>query len=328
MTIDVSICLPVMNGAQFLEEAINSVLGQAFKSFELLIADDCSDDASWSIIEKFAARDKRIVAWRNGERLGLFENYNSIIDKAHGQFIKPFAQDDLLAPSALELMTRALQENPSATLVGCKTTYLGQRPHESNAGAQPEDLPTGLSPGKAVIESCLMNYRNLVGEPVSVMYRKSPFAMKFDDAYLSLGDLDLWLRLLETGDYFSIGQALVEFRRHKGSQTQRLLTDVDWVLDFLRLSRAYEKHLIALKIDRAEYCAKFVDLAAPLVAANVATDRAYIDSLTPHKELAYYLLRRLPRAIDGENNYNAVLQSTSWKLTRPVRAISKKLGGK
>jgi glycosyltransferase involved in cell wall biosynthesis len=328
-----------MNGEKYLEEALSSVLAQNFFTFELLINDDCSNDSSWSIIQRFAAQDDRIIAKRNSKRLGLFENYNEIIERSTGPLIKPFAQDDLLAPQALVSMVQAMRDNPSVIMVSCKSSLNGQRPLAG--GARAEDaveidaldfdqvtLPSGLSSGKTVIEACLKNYRNLVGEPVSVMFRRNDTAMKFDCQYLSLGDLDLWLRLLESGDFVFIDEPLVEFRQHKGSQTRRLLTDVDWVLDFLRLSRVYEKHLIDLKIDRAEYCAKFVDLAAPLVAANVSKNREYIDSLSPHKELAYYLLRRLPRAIDGENNYNAVLQSTSWKLTKPVRAISKKLGGK
>lgn len=328
-----------MNGEKYLEEALSSVLAQNFFTFELLINDDCSDDASWSIIQRFAAQDDRIIAKRNSKRLGLFENYNEIIERSTGPLIKPFAQDDLLAPRALDSMVQAMRDNPSAIMVSCKSSSNGQRPLA--AGARAADageidahdfdqvtLPAGLWSGKTVIEACLKNYRNLVGEPVSVMFRRNNTAMQFDCQYLSLGDLDLWLRLLESGDFVFIDETLVEFRQHKGSQTQRLLTDVDWVLDFLRLSRIYEKHLIDLKIDRAEYCAKFVDLAAPLVAANVSKNREYIDSLSPHKELAYYLLRRLPRAIDGENNYNAILQSTSWKLTKPVRAITKKLGGK
>jgi glycosyltransferase involved in cell wall biosynthesis len=339
MTIDVSICLPVMNGEKYLEEALNSVLAQNFSNFELLINDDCSDDSSWSIIQRFAAQDERITARRNSKRLGLFENYNEIIERSTGRLIKPFAQDDLLAPQALESMVQAMRDNASAVMVSCKRSLNGQRPPAENGQAveageidtldsEQATLAAGLSSGKTVIEACLKNYRNLVGEPVSVMFRRNDRAMKFDYEYLSLGDLDLWLRLLEAGDFVFIDEPLVQFRQHQGSQTQRLLTDVDWVLDFLRLSRVYEKHLTDMKIDRAEYCAKFVDLAAPLVAANVSKTRDYIDSLAPHKELAYYLLRRLPRAIDGENNYNAVLQSTSWKLTQPVRAISKRLGGK
>ena len=325
-----------MNGEKYLEEALNSVLAQTFTNFELLINDDCSDDSSWSIIQRFAAQDARIVVSRNSKRLGLFENYNEIIARSHGQLIKPFAQDDLLAPEALSSMVLAMQNNPSAIMVSCRRSLIGHDLSDAASAASGADisgseqmaLKAGLSSGKAVIETCLRNYRNLVGEPVSVMFRRNDRAMKFDNQYLSLGDLDLWLRLLESGDFVFIDQSLVEFRQHKASQTQRLLTDVDWVLDFLRLSRAYEKYLIALQIDRAEYCMKFVDLAAPLVAVNVSKSRDYIDSLASHKELAYYLLRRLSRAIDGENNYKAVLESTSWKLTKPVRAISKKFGGK
>src|SRR5271155_20695 len=69
----VSICLPVYNGEHYLAEAIESALNQTFEDFELLIADDCSQDSSAEIIARFAARDARIRHWRNPHNLGLFE---------------------------------------------------------------------------------------------------------------------------------------------------------------------------------------------------------------------------------------------------------------
>jgi hypothetical protein len=118
---------------------------------------------------------------------------------------------------------------------------------------------------------------------------------------------------------------LVSFRSHKESQTQSLLLDLDWVLDFLRMSREYESYLRELKIARQDYCMRFIELASPLVEANVRTDDQFVDALPLHKELAYYLLRRLPSALDGQANYKSVLSSTSWRVTRPLRLIKEKL---
>ena len=324
---NVSICLPVMNGASYLNEAIESVMRQEYRDFELLIADDCSTDESWSIIEQYAAADKRLKIFRNDTRLGLFENYNKLMSEAEGTLIKLFAQDDILQPMALSILVEAIEQHPSAIMSACKRQLIsGLSAHDAqladdSTDIQTQNLASGLNIGLSVIRSCLQSYKNLVGEPVAVLIRNSADKQFFDPAYLSLGDMDLWFRLLQKGDLVYVVDNLVQFRKHDGAQTQTLLKDIDWVLDFLRLSHAYETELTAMGLDRLQYCTRFLELAAPIVEANVSVDRHYIDSLAPHKELAYHLLRRLPEAVAGQNNYNSVLASTSWRVTKPLRAL-------
>jgi glycosyltransferase involved in cell wall biosynthesis len=92
----VSICLPVFNGESFLPAAIESVLSQSFSDFELIIVDDCSTDRSLQIIKSYAALDSRIRYSANTEKAGLFGNYNRCIEMSCGEYVKPFAQDDIL----------------------------------------------------------------------------------------------------------------------------------------------------------------------------------------------------------------------------------------
>jgi hypothetical protein len=117
----------------------------------------------------------------------------------------------------------------------------------------------------------------------------------------------------------------VTFRQHPESRTSHLLQDLDWLLDFPRLSKQYKHYLDDLGIERSAYCSRFLELAAPLVKDYASEDDQFIDSLPPYKELAYYLLKRLPAALDGESNYNSVLNSTSWKVTKPLRLLKGKL---
>jgi glycosyltransferase involved in cell wall biosynthesis len=365
----VSICLPVYNGAKYLEEAINSVLVQSHMELELLIADDCSTDYSWQIIQNYAAIDSRVKSIRNDERLGLFSNYNRTIGSARGEYIKLFAQDDLMLPTAVATMAGALSTNLTAAMVACgksaspdadsnegsdvSVDASGQENLEnvaksmdlhnlaySDANAEAlhsvvhgtmisdekhmEGLARGLNPGKLVMLKCLAQYRNLIGEPVAVMFRRE-LEEQFSRDYRSIGDLELWFRLLSKGDLFYIPEPLVTFREHAESRTSELLRDIDWVLDFPRLSRDYSQYLALLGIDRTSYCTRFLELAAPLVRDYSNTDSFFVDSLPPYKELAYYLLRRFPAALDGESNYRSVLKSTSWKVTKPLRMFKKKL---
>src|SRR5438874_11358052 len=109
----VSILLPVFNGERYLAQAIESVLAQTHTDFELLVVDDSSTDSSWQIIQKLAKTDDRIFAFKNQTNLGLFQNYNRCLDLSRGDFVKPFAQDDLLVSKALERMHEVFDEQPS-----------------------------------------------------------------------------------------------------------------------------------------------------------------------------------------------------------------------
>ena len=115
--ISVSILLPVYNGEAFLEAAIESALSQSFKDFELIVVDDCSTDGSWAIIERMRQRDPRIKSFTNETNQGLFANYNRCLSRAEGRYIKPFAQDDILAQDCLKRMFDVLEHDPSVVLV-------------------------------------------------------------------------------------------------------------------------------------------------------------------------------------------------------------------
>src|SRR4051794_17937661 len=71
----VSVVLPVWNGEAFLEQAMDSILGQTFSSFELIVIDDGSSDRSAAIAEGFASRDARVRVLRRSHE-GLSATLN------------------------------------------------------------------------------------------------------------------------------------------------------------------------------------------------------------------------------------------------------------
>jgi len=123
----VSICLPTFNGERFLGVAIESVLSQTFSDFELIICDDCSHDSSVSLIRAFAEKDSRIKFFQNEKNCGLFENYNVCLGHVSGQFVKLFAQDDLLESQCLESMVAVLEQRPAVNLVSCGRRWIDEK---------------------------------------------------------------------------------------------------------------------------------------------------------------------------------------------------------
>lgn len=113
----VSIGMPVYNGENFIREAIDSILGQTFQDFELIISDNASTDGTEAICREYAAKDQRIRYCRNAQNLGAAPNYNIVVTYAKGKYFKWASHDDILAPEFIEKCVEALENNPSVVLV-------------------------------------------------------------------------------------------------------------------------------------------------------------------------------------------------------------------
>lgn len=263
----VSVCLPVFNGRRFLRAAIETVLVQTHTDFEVLIADDCSEDDSLDIAHELAARDKRIVVWRNQERLGLFQNYNVTMERATGDYIKLFAQDDLFMPGNLETHLNIFSKNPSVALItGTRNIISDDGDLMESLGNFDEDK---LVSGDEVIESNLTNYHNWVGEPSCVSFPTKFRGTGFDTTLFHYGDIEYWFRLVENGDLYYASQPLCSFRRHEGSATRRNMRSLNFIADLAYMGEKYSDYLAGKGISRQKYWANMVDRISPWVYSMV-----------------------------------------------------------
>ena len=112
----VSLALPVYNGAQFIADALTSILNQDFQSFELIITDNASTDATEAICGSFAARDPRIRYVRHASNLGAGANFNSGFCLSVGQYFKWCAHDDVISTNFLSGCVHILERNPDAVI--------------------------------------------------------------------------------------------------------------------------------------------------------------------------------------------------------------------
>lgn len=97
----VSIGMPVYNGAQYIREALDSLLAQTFSDFELIISDNASSDSTQVICEEYARRDSRIRYVRQSENKGAAANFRFVLDCAKADLFMWAAYDDLWAPNYL-----------------------------------------------------------------------------------------------------------------------------------------------------------------------------------------------------------------------------------
>lgn len=98
----VSIIMPAYNSQQYIAEAIESVLSQSYNHWELLIQDDCSNDDTLVISERYAEKDARIRVEKNIENSGAAVTRNNAIARSNGVFLAFLDSDDIWLPSKLE----------------------------------------------------------------------------------------------------------------------------------------------------------------------------------------------------------------------------------
>lgn len=120
----VSLGLPVWNGEKYLGEAIESLLGQTFPDFELIISDNGSTDRTAEICQAAAARDARVRYHRFPENIGAAKNYNHTFALARGRYFKWAAHDDLLKPRYLEACVAEFERHPETVVVYPRTELI------------------------------------------------------------------------------------------------------------------------------------------------------------------------------------------------------------
>jgi glycosyltransferase involved in cell wall biosynthesis len=113
----VTVLLPVHDAERFLAEAVESVLAQSFRDFELLAIDDGSRDASAEILGDFARRDRRVRVVHRPHQ-GLIATLNDGLALARGELIARMDADDVALPRRLELQLARLDREPSLVCIG------------------------------------------------------------------------------------------------------------------------------------------------------------------------------------------------------------------
>ena len=113
----VSIGLPVFNGEDFLENALDSILSQTYSNIEVIVCDNASTDRTSSIVAKYNEKDDRIKYHRQDINIGAAGNYNSTFELSKGKYFKWAAHDDVMHENYIEQCVQILESDSSTSLV-------------------------------------------------------------------------------------------------------------------------------------------------------------------------------------------------------------------
>ena len=215
-TRSVSVCLPTYNGADYVEEALRSILNQSYRDFELLVVDDGSTDTTLDIVQSFS--DPRIQLHRNPERLGIPANWNRCLELAAGELVCLFHQDDVMLPENLERKVQLLSADETVGFVHSGVETLAEESAPSSFADWIEDTTEdSVWDGPEYFRSLLLN-GNRVCAP-TVLARRSALLEQggFDPDLGFACDYAMWLRLCLTYRVGFLARPLVRYRWHGGN---------------------------------------------------------------------------------------------------------------
>jgi len=112
----ITVGLPVYNSERFLRQSLDSLLGQTYADFVLIISDNASTDTTADICRHYAAADSRIRYFRNETNIGNPRNFNRVADLATTRYLKWSTADDLWAPSFLEMALDVMEGDSTLAL--------------------------------------------------------------------------------------------------------------------------------------------------------------------------------------------------------------------
>ncbi len=122
----VSIGMPVYNGAAYVCEALDSLLAQTYRDFELIISDNASTDGTRSICEGYASRDPRIRYVRQPENIGAVGNFRYVLSEARGEYFMWAAHDDFWFPEFVDACLSKIRDSDDAAFVVTKYYILSR----------------------------------------------------------------------------------------------------------------------------------------------------------------------------------------------------------
>jgi glycosyltransferase involved in cell wall biosynthesis len=239
----VSVILPCYNGARWISQAIESVLAQTFKDFELIIVDDGSTDKSKEIISSYLY-DKH-VHYIYQENRGFSGALNRGIRESRGEFIGFIGQDDLYMPNKLQVQVKYFDEHKDVDLVHSNYCSIDS----SGRIIMVRDVKIPRFPSREKLIKYLF-INNFIGFETALVKRECFDEVGlFNERMTGFSDHDIWLRIAGKFNIAYIDLPLVKKREH---ELQLSKTRIEQVLsdEFLMVRKTINNYPFLKKAER------------------------------------------------------------------------------
>jgi glycosyltransferase involved in cell wall biosynthesis len=227
MTDLVSVIIPCYNYAQYLGEAIGSVLSQTYPHVEIIVVDDGSVDDTRDVATRF--RGVRYIYQRNQ---GLSAARNTGLRESRGAFIGFLDADDRLMPDALRIGVEYLYAHPDCAFVSGQVGLIAE---DGSLLSTPQETVPGAYHYAELLR------HNYIWTLAAVVYRRFVFASigGFDTSLAACEDYDVSLRIAREFPVGCHGEAVAEYRQHGSNMTRNTAKMMASVFTVLRSQRSF-----------------------------------------------------------------------------------------
>ncbi len=202
------------NRAQFIEKAIDSIISQTFKDWELIILDDKSTDNTENIVKKYL-QDPRIKYFKNEQNLGITKNRNKSLSLSQGEYIAVLDSDDYwIDNNKLKVQIDFLDENKDYCFIGTNIIKIDENDKLIKKISYPSDY---LKLKKKLLLKNFFCHS-------SIVYRKKEIidSGSYDEKLPIWEDYDLWLRLGSMYKFKNLNMFSTAYRIHNNQSNQNL----------------------------------------------------------------------------------------------------------
>lgn len=211
---EVSIVMPVCNGGETVQAAIESIQHQTFHDWEFIIVDDGSTDNTADILKRKSEEDSRIKIIRNKINMGLSASLNRGCKRAKGQLIARMDADDISLPTRLEKQFNFLKEHDEVSVLG--TAILAKDDTGKIVGTVSRP-----SHHKELQQQIL--YKLPFFHPTVMMRRTFLEQYGWYDENLLWGeDYELWSRSIDTALYANLSEPLLHYAADSKPSLKRI----------------------------------------------------------------------------------------------------------
>lgn len=216
----VSVVMPSYNHAEFVGQAIESVLNQTYENFEFIIADDASEDHSAEIICRY--NDPRIQFKQIVKNTG-FSACEYVYEQVKGKYITSICSDDMWKPNALEKRVAFLEENGQYGCCFCQPEILNEDEEDIDRTKMFEALFATHNYSQEMWFRKLYLEGNCLCAP-SMCMRRSVYEQlgPFQYQYRQLQDYEYWLRLLLISNIYVSPEKLIIYRLHHNGNNRNM----------------------------------------------------------------------------------------------------------
>ncbi|MFN6487966.1 MULTISPECIES: glycosyltransferase [unclassified Nostoc] len=209
----VSVIIPTYQRGHIVSQAINSVLAQTYKDYEIIVINDGSQDNTPQVLAEFS--DRHHITAIHQANQGLSAARNAGIRSARGKYIAFLDDDDLWEPQKLEKQISVLEANPRIGLIYSDSLFFSDQ-----QGLFPGSYNTAYPTPNLLILWTLFRYNYIPVLTVVVRRDCLDKVGLFDETLRSCEDYDLWLRLIEKFPIYFLNQPLARYRESPNNLSQ------------------------------------------------------------------------------------------------------------